>query len=63
MTVTAEELRRSRSKHLLTSYEAAVKQFAAFREATPITEKKFPSSGSWRKRTVYSSKKVKSSIL
>lgn len=35
----AEQLRESRSRHLLQSYEAAVKQFRAFREVQPITKK------------------------
>lgn len=45
MTETAKKLKEARSKHLLPSYEDAVKQFAVFREATPITEMKSPYSG------------------
>jgi len=33
----AEQLRKPRSKHTLKSYEAAVKQFRAFREVIPVT--------------------------
>lgn len=36
----AERLRESRSKHLLTDYEAAVKQLRVFREVLPITTRK-----------------------
>jgi hypothetical protein len=32
-------LRESRSKHTLKSYDAAVRQFRAFREVLPITTK------------------------
>ena len=40
----AERLRESRSKHLLTSYEAAVKQLRVFREVLPVTTRKSESS-------------------
>ena len=55
MTETARKIKEARSKHLLTSYEDAVKQFAAFREVIPITKKKSRSSGGSRKKTDTSS--------
>lgn len=44
----ADELRESRSKHMLKSYAAAVKQLRVFKAALPITSKKSESSGSTR---------------
>ena len=41
----ATKLRESRSKHPLTSYDAAVKQLRAFREVLPITRKNSEFSG------------------
>jgi hypothetical protein len=35
----SSQLRESRLKHALTSYDAAVKQLRAFREVLPITRK------------------------
>lgn len=35
----AHQLRESRLKHALTSYDAAVKQLRAFREVLPITKR------------------------
>ena len=52
MTETAQKLRKARSKHLLTSYEEAVRQFAAFREVLPITERKSRSSANFHKAGV-----------
>lgn len=47
-----DRLRESRSKHLLTSYEAAVKQLRVFREVLPITKKNSEfSEVSQRKKT------------
>jgi hypothetical protein len=44
----AEQLRESRSKHTLKSYDAAVKQLRVFKAVLPITSKKSESSGSMR---------------
>lgn len=46
----AEQLRESRSRHLLQSYEAAVKQLRVFREVQPITKKNSEFSEVSRKR-------------
>ena len=43
-------LRESRSRHLLQSYEAAVKQLRVFREVLPITTKNSESSVSTNTR-------------
>ena len=51
----AQRLRDSRSKHLLTSYEAAVKQFRVFKEVLPITKKNSPSSGTMPEKKTSSS--------
>ena len=40
----ADQLRKSRSKHTLKSYDAAVKQLRVFKAVLPITSKKFESS-------------------
>lgn len=44
----AEQLRESRSRHLLQSYEAAVKQLRVFRELQPITTKESEVSNVFR---------------
>ncbi len=44
----ANQLRESRSKHRLKSYEDAVKQLRAFRAVQPITGRKFGPSGNTR---------------
>ena len=44
----ADQLRESRSKHMLKSYDAAVKQLRVFKAALPITSKKSESSESTR---------------
>ena len=40
----SEQLRESRSKHTLKSYDAAVRQLRVFKAVLPITSKKFESS-------------------
>jgi hypothetical protein len=44
----SEQLRESRSKHTLKSYEVAVKQLRAFRAVQPVTGRKFGFSGRMR---------------
>lgn len=51
----AERLRESRSRHLLRSYEAAVKQFRVFREVQPITKRNSEFSEVSRKKNPSSS--------
>lgn len=53
----ADQLRESRSKHTLKSYDAAVKQLRVFKAALPITSKKSESSVTTRVKEDYSSKK------
>jgi hypothetical protein len=57
----AELLRESRSKHLLQSSEAAVKQLRAFKEVLPITTRNSPSSDKSQKTTHSSLKARRSS--
>ncbi len=51
----ATRLRESRSKHPLTSYDAAVKQLRAFREVLPITKKNSEYSETMLKKKASSS--------
>ena len=44
----SEQLRESRSKHTLKSYDAAVKQLRVFKAVQPATGRRFGSSGSMR---------------
>jgi hypothetical protein len=46
----SEQLRESRSKHMLKSYDAAVKQLRAFKAVLPITSKRSGSSGPMQKK-------------
>ena len=53
-------LRESRSKHLLQSYEAAVKQFRAFKAVLPVTTKNSESSAPTLRKPASSSSKRQS---
>lgn len=52
----ADQLRESRSKHMLKSYDAAVKQLRVFKAVLPITSKKSESSGITRVNENWSGK-------
>ena len=51
----ANQLRESRLKHPLTSYDAAVKQLRAYREVLPITTKNSEFSEATRQKKASSS--------
>jgi hypothetical protein len=46
MKTIADQLRESRSKHTLTSYDDAVRQLRAFKAVQPVTGRRFGSSES-----------------
>ncbi len=56
MNDTAQKIRESRLRHTLKSYEAAVKQFLAFKAVLPISTRKSESSSITSVKAASSSK-------